>query len=96
MDGTPPLYRRSKPTSLISFLHDGQTPIASIDLTNIHLPPYGEFNTVAEAVRLFDARAGAAVKAAIDSMRKSLQRTLGIRLMEVIKILTANYQMPGS
>jgi hypothetical protein len=52
MDGTPPLYRRSKPTSLISFLHDGQTPIASIDLTNIHLPPYGEFNTVAEAVRL--------------------------------------------
>ena len=68
MDGTRPLYRRSKPTSLISF-RPGEAPTAYIDLTNIHLPPYGESNTVAEAVRLFDARAGAAVQAAIYSMR---------------------------
>src|SRR2546430_17639629 len=61
--GTHPYYRRYKPTPKDEYLIDSDTTY--IDLTNVHLPPYGESNTVAEAVRLFDARAARAVKAAV-------------------------------
>jgi hypothetical protein len=65
--GFRPYYYRHKPTIILPIDHGRGTEF--IDLTNIHLPSYGPFNTVAEAVRLFDARAGAAVHAAIHSMR---------------------------
>jgi hypothetical protein len=61
MDGTRPLYRRSKPSP------QDATRIASntdyIDLTNVHLAPYGVSNPVAAAAGLFDSRAAAAVSA---------------------------------
>lgn len=59
---THPYYRRYKPKPQDASLIDSDT--AYIDLTNVHLPPYGDLNTVAEAVRLFDARSAAAVSAA--------------------------------
>ena len=62
MDGTHPLYRRSKPTPFDARKTASDT--THIDLSNVHLPSYGELNTVNEAVRLFDARAAAAVSAA--------------------------------
>ena len=64
VNGTYPLYCREMPIpqTLGSFASDAY----HIDLSNeeVHLPPYGELNTVDEAVRLFDARAAAAVSAA--------------------------------
>jgi len=59
---THPYYRRSMPAHFDARIIASDT--TNIDLTNVHLPPYGELNTVAEAVRLFDARAAAAVSAA--------------------------------
>jgi hypothetical protein len=64
---THPCYSRAKPTTLLRLDHHVGT---EIDLTDAHLPSYGESNTVDEAVRLFDARAGAAIRAAIQSMRE--------------------------
>jgi hypothetical protein len=59
---THPYYRRPKHT------HHDATRIASntdyIDLRNVHLPPFGVSNPVAEAAGLFDSRAAAAVSAA--------------------------------
>jgi len=59
---THPYYRRSMPSPLDA------TRIASntdyIDLTNVHLPPYGVSNPVAAAAGLFDSRAAAVVSAA--------------------------------
>lgn len=59
---THPYYRRSIPAPRDA------TRIASntdyIDLTNVHLPPYGVSNPVAAAAGLFDSRAAAVVSAA--------------------------------
>jgi hypothetical protein len=67
MDGTRPLYCRPKPANLIPTGHDGGADF--IDLTDVHLPSFGELNTVAEAVARFDDRAAVAIHAAIRSMR---------------------------
>ncbi|MEJ7680532.1 MAG: hypothetical protein WKG06_22305 [Segetibacter sp.] len=54
---THPYYSRFMPAPFDARTIDSD--ITHIDLTNVHLPPYGVSNTVAEAVRFFDARAAA-------------------------------------
>jgi hypothetical protein len=64
---THPYYRRSMPAPQGASRIYSNT--AYIDLRNAHLPPYGVSNPVADAVGLFDARAAAAVSAAVAFMR---------------------------
>lgn len=62
MGTTHPLYLRSKPTPRDPTMFASNTDY--IDLRNVHLPPLGASNPVAEAAGLFDSRAAAAVSAA--------------------------------
>ncbi len=67
---THPYYCRSKPTPqrLRDFASDRQR----IDLTNAHLPSFGEPHPVDEAIRLFDKRAAAVISAAVGLFQKPL------------------------
>ena len=62
---THPYYRRTKPNTSTYDAAKIASNTAYIDLTEVHLPPYGALNTVSEAVRHFDGRAAAAVSSAV-------------------------------
>jgi len=56
---THPFYRRRTPAAQNQQDFSGDT--THVDLTSAHTPPFGASNSVPEALRLFDARAAAAV-----------------------------------
>ena len=60
----PPIYRRPRPVRQDSTKAFTSTT-AFIDLTDVHLPPFGPLNTVEQAALRFDGRAAAAVSAAV-------------------------------
>src|SRR6185369_652224 len=66
-----PYYQRRLPTPQIE--SDFASDTFHIDLANAHIPEYGASNTVAEANRLFDKRAAAAV-------RNSVGIDVGVRI----------------
>jgi hypothetical protein len=71
VDGLYPLYSRYIPVPQDEFTPPNDFGINSntkyIDLTDIHLSPFGNSNSVDEAVRLFDARAARAIRAGVES-----------------------------
>src|SRR5712691_7366547 len=77
MSSSHPYHRRSRPGPYhvirncnVDAHEEGIFDDRHVDLRYVHLEPYGELNTVAEAVRRFDARTAEFVRASAGNIPK--------------------------